>query len=235
MKSSLLIVATLAFSACALRAEGAAAAFSGCHAGLHGGIGAESTKWTDEPPLDVNANIDANGTGNTADTDFSGGVYGAQAGCDWQVGSALVLGGELAGSVSTIARTGLDFFNNTWTLRHRIGWFGDASARAGWAVGPVLLYGRAGLALADNHYKIVNEGTPLGSPNETRIGWMAGGGAEYALSQRFSVFVEGDYFNMGNRTVNFPGSATGPGANAPFPARIGQTFETATAGVNYHF
>jgi outer membrane immunogenic protein len=207
--------------------------WSGFYAGVHAGLGSGNTNWSDTPA--TSANIDAAGLGEKANTDMSGAFAGGQFGYNWQFKNNWVAGVEGSVSGSNIIGTSADQFNPGWTLRDRVAWVGTATARIGYAVNRVLLYGRGGLAVDGNSFGIENVGTNLGSPGSTGLGWTAGAGVEWAIAPKLSMFVESDYYDLGGQTAYFAGNMYGPGANAPFSTKISQTIETLDFGVNYRF
>src|SRR5664280_2776708 len=79
--------------------------WSGCFVGGHAGSASGHTTWQDTLPLGT---IDATMTGQTANTDMSGAIYGGQLGCDWQAGSNFVFGLQGAISASTLTGTNMD-------------------------------------------------------------------------------------------------------------------------------
>jgi outer membrane immunogenic protein len=205
--------------------------WTGCHIGTSGGLGAGHTQWTDTQP---DGNIDGNtASARTANTDMSGAVYGGQIGCDMQVNGNWVIGVGGMMSAADVTGTNQDQFNNPWTLRDRIDWFGSATGRIGWAVNSVLLYTKGGFAFAHNKFEIENSGVTLGTPSSTRIGWTLGSGVEWAFAPSWSVFAETNYYCFGNQTETFnlvPGFI-----NPPTTINTKQTLETLTFGVNYKF
>src|SRR2546421_525881 len=88
--------------------------WTGCYIGTQSGLATGHTKWRDVLPIGT---IDATRTGQTANTDMSGSIFGGQIGCDYQFGSNWVIGidGSFAGS--NLAGTNIDQFNSTWALR----------------------------------------------------------------------------------------------------------------------
>lgn len=204
--------------------------WSGCYVGTQGGLGTGHTSWKD---VDVAGDIDGNGFFNTARTDQTGGIYGGQAGCDYEFGGGFVVGVQNLFAGTTIASTEVDQFNATWALRDRINWYDGATVRVGYAVDRVLLYTRGGGAFAQNHFEIENSGFNLGTPNATRVGWTLGSGVEWAFAQNWSVFTEVNYYDFGKQNVQFVGNPAT--MNTPFKVKTGQTMETFTFGVNYKF
>jgi hypothetical protein len=98
---------------------GAAFSSAGCHVAVHGGQASGHTKWADPPP---NGDIDATMTGQTANADMPGAIYGGQTRCDWQAVGSFVAG--LEGSLAAAALTGTnqDQFSFNWTLQTQTGW-----------------------------------------------------------------------------------------------------------------
>jgi outer membrane immunogenic protein len=202
--------------------------WSTCYVGTHSGLAAGHTTWKDTVP---NGAIDAALTGQTANTDMSGAIYGAQIGCDVQMSGNFVVGLEGSFAGSTLAGTNMDQFNSTWTLRARTDWIGTITGRAGIAVDRALIYWRGGAAWARNKFEIENTAIFDGRPAVTRSGYVIGSGIEWAFAPSWSVFLEGNYFNFGNTDVPFAGDVINP--TAPFTVRTNQIIETVKFGVNY--
>jgi len=213
--------------------------WTGCHMGLRGGIGAGHNTWTDSPAtLPFGAGfIDANGFGETANTDMTGGTVGGQFGCDMQFSGPFVAGVQGNFSVADITGTNFDQFNDTWSLRSSVDWLAAVTGRLGISVSNVLVYGRGGGAWAHNRFEIENAETNLGTPQSTRMGWTAGAGLEWAFAPNWSAFLEVNYYNFGGQNVAFPGNAFNGsgGATVPFTVNTALTLETFEMGVNYRF
>jgi outer membrane immunogenic protein len=206
--------------------------WTGCHVGLRGGVGVGQTSWQD---VNVPGDIDALGFFNTANTNQVGGLIGAQAGCDYQFGGPWVIGAETMFDLSNVDGQAVDEFNNTWSLKNTTQWLGSTTARAGWAVDRMLLYGRGGVAYAQDRLAIENSGENIGITGVTRLGWTLGGGAEWAFAPNMSVFAEGDYYQFGAQNVNFVGNLAPPAMNGPFTVKTSQSVEAFQFGVNFHF
>jgi outer membrane immunogenic protein len=211
--------------------------WSGCHLGSHTGLAAAHTRWADavtDGAIDGNALLlGGPGTGHVATTDMSGAIYGGQIGCDWSFSGNWVVGLEGSLSGSTLSGTNMDQFNSTWALRSRNGWMGSVTGRFGYSVERVLLYWRGGIAWANTKFEIENSGFFDGAPSVTRTGWVLGSGIEWAFAPSWSVFLEADYYNFGNASVNFIGDAFNP--TPAFAVRTSQTIESLKLGVNYRF
>ncbi len=84
------------------------------------------------------------------------------------------------------------------------------AARFGWAIDHVLLYGKAGGGWIgnDNGITVTNltTGTVFGSSggNNSRGGWLLGGGVEWAIDRNWSIKGEYNYIGLGNRNVVVP-------------------------------
>ncbi len=131
----------------------------------------------------------------------------------------------------------------------RVDWFANVAARAGYASGQFLYFAKAGAAFVENAFGAsCNLGLQNGSvrnaanqnctnalglfsngytASDTRIGWMAGLGAEFALSQHWSAKGEIDYMEFGSRTNRASDGVTILNGNTGFAM--------AKIGVNYNF
>jgi outer membrane immunogenic protein len=193
------------------------------------------------------ANITAAASQSISANGFTGGI---QAGYNWQNGG-LVLGIEsdfdafkLKGSRSEAvpSATTSSIFNPSTSVD--TDWLFTLRGRLGWAVVPtVLLYGTGGLAVTDA--KVSNSYTTTNNPNnvssgasshsETRAGWTAGGGIEWAFAQNWSVKVEYLFVDFGSISTS---------ANVGDPTFANQNLLSTSvdvkanivrAGINYRF
>ncbi len=219
--------------------------WTGCHVGGNLGLGAIHTTWQDTV---ADGNIDNNlpflgfgfggPTTRTASIDGAGGVAGGQVGCDYQFAGHWVVG--IAGSInwSDISATGMDQFNQTWTLRDKMDWYGTVTGRVGFTpVNTALIYGKGGAVFAHNNFEIENSGVTLGTPSQVITGWTVGAGVEWAFSPSWSIFLEGNYYGLPTRTETFNNAFAVANAfvNPPFTINVKPSFETITFGVNFHF
>ena len=131
-------------------------------------------------------------------------------------------------------------------------WFATARVRAGFTPWErVLIYGTAGVAWANftsntavvfaagaNPFNTVFSGaTHVGSVSTNQLGWVAGGGVEWALTNNWSVKAEYLYLRFDGFSYNSPLVA------ATFPFAPGYAWNTsitprehvARVGVNYKF
>lgn len=89
-------------------------------------------------------------------------------------------------------------------------WLSTYRARLGFTALPkLLIYGTGGLAIGEvNHAGTVTFSTGetyTGSRTETKAGWTAGAGAEYAITNRWSAKLEYLHYDLGKlSTIQFP-------------------------------
>jgi outer membrane immunogenic protein len=168
----------------------------------------------------------------------SGWVGGIQGGYNLQINSALlgIEGGfTWSGATSSFSCFPL-LAPQTCTADPK--WLADLAARAGAIVGPALFYVKGGAAwVHDNYSNLALPGAPaialpgvLFTADETRAGWVVGGGIEYMFLPNWSARLEYDYYGFPDESVRFSGS----GGNF-FTEEIKQSVQTVTVGINYHF
>ncbi|TGQ19249.1 MAG: porin family protein [Mesorhizobium sp.] len=131
-------------------------------------------------------------------TNGSGGIFGGQIGYNYQIGQyVLGIEGDLAGStVKGDNQCSIDVGTACETKQD---YLGSVRGRLGYAFDRFLIYGDAGVAFTK--YKIAE----VDAANQTfgggsRVGWTAGLGAEYALTDHWTAGVEWNYYDFGTRT-----------------------------------
>ncbi len=175
--------------------EGPIRSFDGFYLGGHAGGTFGNADYNSDQAVGpggpfVNGNINLDG--------FAGGLV---IGNNFQVDNFVfgvegdVTFGDVDGN-STIAGTNYDFdVDVTGTIRGRIGYAWDQ----------LMLFGTAGIALAD--VKVSDNTGITGSQRETNVGFVVGGGLEFAFSDSLLFRTEYLYANYGNETYNLPGPA----------------------------
>lgn len=159
----------------------------------------------------------------------NGVIGGLHAGYNEQFDSNIVVGleGDIDAAGIHGSHTVFDAVNGNSRLSMRNNWQGSVRARLGYAFDRILIYATGGVAFADQHEKWnIFDGSFIGSKTDTRVGWTAGGGVEYAIDDHWSVRLEVRYSDFGkSRYVVGPGTSFRAGFN-----------ETAgTIGVSYKF
>jgi outer membrane immunogenic protein len=165
-----------------------------------------------------------------------GGLAGGQIGLNYQVGY-WVLGIEADAAWADLngVHTDVGFLlgGASEVNRSKVESVGTVAGRLGYAVDRVLGYVKGGAAWAHDKYTVSNVLAPdvaIGTASETRGGWVAGFGLEYAFAPNWSVKFEYDYIDLGSKRSRF----TGP-ALVPFDEDITQRLNLVKFGINYRF
>jgi outer membrane immunogenic protein len=169
-------------------------------------------------------------------------VAGGQVGCDYQAGD-FVFGIQGMFDWTQMKGRFFDPVTARFDESAQARWFATATGRIGYTMTPAaLLYAKGGAAWVKNQYQDIQVAAFCGftgcntvdsSPTVTQLGWTVGIGAEYMFTPNWSVFVEYNYMNFGNPSVNFTLPA---GSILPaFTFQISQHVQTITAGVNLRF
>jgi opacity protein-like surface antigen len=178
----------------------------------------------------------------------SGGpLGGVQAGYLWQFGGGVVgfeadmQAAGLSGSSKTV---GAALGPLPIVAAHQtIDWFGTVRGRVGYAATPtLLLYGTGGLAYGGGGLQFAYfkaDGSSAGGvSNSTRLGWAAGGGAEWAFLPDWSAKLEYLYVDLGRSPGRAFNALDGDGetiTNAAALSGAANRFHAVRAGLNYHF
>lgn len=218
-----IIAAATVSAACAADAlsEPVAANYdwSGFYAGLNGG-GA----WADKCWFSIDQAADEGCVSP------SGGLLGGQLGYNFQNGP-FVFGVEATADWANLDETRQSLTSPVF-LHTDVRALYTLGLRVGYAMDNLLVYGKAGGALADDSYEEIFNGISATTADEVRAGWLIGAGAEYGITRHISVGMEYNYSDFGSKTVRF--EPTG----APFTAfdeSIEQKIQTVTARLNWRF
>ncbi|HML28199.1 MAG TPA: porin family protein [Hyphomicrobium sp.] len=175
-----------------------------------------------EPSIWQGAYIGINGGYGWSNSTFTkpeGGFGGGQIGYNWQR-DWFVFGLEGDFQGADISGRAFDQFGDT--AHSSVNWFSTVRGRLGYASGPFLVYGTAGLAVAEFDTG-VNLGAGLNFRNtDTKAGYAAGGGVEWAFAPNWSMKAEYLYTGFGDDTLS-----SGD--------RINYDFQTVRVGLNYKF
>jgi len=216
--------------------------WTGCYVGVNGGFGRQLGHDADIV-LSFGPNFQNVGTFNP-----QGGFGGGQVGCNLQTGS-IVFGLEADFQGSGIrGHFGPNFVPSppeggfTVSGNESLRWFDTIRGRLGWTADRMLLYVTGGLAYGRTDYSVhgVDDvgNTIALTRDETRTGYVVGGGFEWAFSGAWSIKAEYQYINL--RTI-------GPiSTNVIDPAGVRlddiattrsfrNDYNTVRLGVNYRF
>ncbi|WP_316228084.1 MULTISPECIES: outer membrane protein [unclassified Bradyrhizobium] len=214
--------------------------WTSCYGGLHLGGGFATKNVTDPVQLVQDSFIAPGSTVGvtTVNPGPSGVVIGGQIGCDYQFsGSSVVVGIEGAASGSTMKANKTVALPlsipDVATVQANTDFLSSVTARVGYAFDNMLVYAKAGGALAGDKYEV--SGTFGGVPYdfrglENRFGWTAGAGVDWAFAQHWSANFEYDYYGFGHGTVNMTDPLTGFSG----PVTIGQSIQVVKVGLNFH-
>jgi outer membrane immunogenic protein len=203
--------------------------WTGCYIGLSGGGLWAHKRWTDDDPFSGARGLDRES--HTA----SGGMFGGQAGCDYQTGRWVFgIEGSYHGSNASATTNDLlvpTVFTGTTDVRG----LGTITGRIGYTVlDQALLYVRGGVAFERDRYAMngVTANAVLATVSEDRTGGLIGVGFEYLLSKNLSAFIEYDYIDMGTRDVTFISVTRG----TPFQIdSIRERKDVFKVGLNWRF
>lgn len=151
--------------------------------------------------------------GGESSGDLDGAVYGAHVGYVWQF-DRIVIGLEGAFNGANIDDCP-DLCDDTGiATRTKLDWYATAVARLGYAEGNWLFYGFGGIAWAKAGIEATDNSpvfdSPLSQPTISNIhggdtdhvGWTAGIGVEYALSDRFTLRAEYAHVDLGEESLS---------------------------------
>jgi outer membrane immunogenic protein len=223
--------------------------WTGCYLGVRAGGGWGRTEFFD-PDVQLFAPV-----GGSLNDDTKGAVVGGSLGCDYQFATSFVIGAEVAGYWANIGgdqnvgfTTGSPGVTVSGTAHSQTDWLASIAGRLGFAWDRLLVYGKGGVAFAGDKYSMVGQTVCLGlciggnapqplnvNGSETRLGWVAGVGLEYAFWDHWSATLEYDWYQFGTDKVFFSGTPVGLEPFLGAPANISQRIQTLVGGVTYRF
>jgi len=130
------------------------------------------------------------------DLNLNGIAGGVQAGWNWQMDN-FVFGVEADVTFTDWSDKVKNDEENTEFVEGDVNLLATLRARAGVAVDNLLFYVTAGGAIADATYDATDQAEAPGSDSKVDfndIGFVAGGGAEWGLDERWTVRLEGLYY-----------------------------------------
>jgi len=189
--------------------------WTGIYVGGHVGGGFSESSWSD--PI--------TGIGNGTFNNF-GFLGGAQVGANMQF-NRLVLGLEGDFSWTSLKASRRDSIGET--INTAVPWTSTITGRVGAAFDRLLVYGKGGLALAQDQSSLTDLGGHTATNSFMREGWTVGAGLEYALDDHWSAKIEYDYLGFGSQALSFTTPLEKVGANASL------NVQEVKAGVNFRF
>jgi outer membrane immunogenic protein len=166
--------------------------WTGLWVGAYLGAGANTTNPT---VTDGSASVDV----GAAPKGFLGGV---NAGINFQPSQVIVLGLYAEQDFANI--TGSGNMLGAFSVTNASNYLGAAGARAGYLLNPSsLLYAKGGFAWVGAKPDFAAIGTAKGI-SDTSFGWQIGGGLEHRLSANWSVKLEYDHTQAGDKQIDIP-------------------------------
>jgi outer membrane immunogenic protein len=139
-----------------------------------------------------------------------------------------VLGIEGDFDWTALKGSGTDSLGNT--INTNTQWTSTVTGRIGAAFDRLLVYGKGGVAFANDQSSLNDIDGGTVSTSMTRTGWTAGVGLEYALAQNWTARIEYDYLGFGSETLNLSTPAF-PAYNPSASLNV----QEVKAGINFKF
>jgi outer membrane immunogenic protein len=191
--------------------------WSGFYVGGHVGGGFANSSWSDPITGVNNDTFNSNGF-------LGGGQVGVNAQFNW-----LVVGLEGDFSWTDLKGSGTDSLGDK--INTNVDWTSTVTGRVGAAFDRLLVYGKGGLALANDQSSFTDlGGTTSNNGSITRTGWTVGGGLEYGFDKNWSAKVEYDYLGFGSQTMNFATPLVGAVSSS-----ANLNVQEVKAGINFRF
>jgi outer membrane immunogenic protein len=208
--------------------------WTGFYIGAHVGYGWGSKDW-DQTFTSGAFLLDRSVSSNKPE----GFLGGGQIGVNWQTGQ-WVLGLEADGSWTDANDCGVGHFRfPAYNGCDQVNWYATATARVGVAMDRALFYVKGGAAFAGEEHNLTFT-NPAGvrtvttdTPSDTRFGWTAGAGIEYAVAPNWSVKAEYNFMDFGTQNYTFNYAANPAGLVERWD--ISQQVHIAKVGINYRF
>jgi outer membrane immunogenic protein len=203
--------------------------WTGCYVGVEGGGIWGRSKDTDAAPANKNFGLPINNG-----FDLSGGLVGGTAGCNYQI-SNWVFGVENDISWTNASGSTVDIapFNTASTSKTSEKWLDTLRGRVGFAWDRALFYGTGGAAFAGTTVQVCGTIACV-SDSQTRTGWVAGGGIEYAAWDHVTLKLEYLHADFGTSSYINPSVQVAPG-HTIVTRDVPLTNDIVRAGVNYKF
>ncbi len=207
--------------------------------------------WTDNRIEDVEGFANWGVPGWSLDYHDSGLVFGVLAGRKLELAGIplrLEVDGMLGDMTARSNRVDPEGLDETVEVEFR--WVASARVGVEHAMGPVLLFATAGMALSRVNRSVtdIDSGRDIAphvdpddsfSDHTTEVGWVAGAGLETHLTRAWDVRLEGLYMDFGRSThhVNHSGNnRCGPGGlHKPCPYKIDNALGVIRLAITYRF
>jgi outer membrane immunogenic protein len=204
--------------------------WTGCYIGVEGGgnWGRSSQTATTTP---------APGVPITGNFNLSGGIAGGTIGCNYQVSNIVVgIENDYSWTNKNGSAAGLPpAFTSISSTKEK--WIDTLRGRVGFAWDRFMIYGTAGAAFAGTSVTVVDPVLGTATNSQTRTGWTAGIGGEYAVLAdswgAVSVKLEYLHADFGTKQYFNPPIVTGAGGFVTRDVKLSD--DMVRAGVNVNF
>jgi outer membrane immunogenic protein len=214
--------------------------WSGFYIGGHFGWG---TAHSDSTILESNNTFFSQGT--ILETKSDGPLLGGQIGVNYQMGQFL-FGIEADGSWTNFGGDtripAVLLANRTARIDTQVNWLVTTTGRLGLVAGPALFYVKGGAAWAkfesssDSLVTTTSQLLQTTSGNDTRFGWVIGGGLEYALGgSNWSVKAEYNYIDFGTDQLTRSGFNYVTRLDVSNERDVDSHMHVVKFGINYRF
>jgi high affinity Mn2+ porin len=209
--------------------------WTGLYVGGHLGYAGGRSNWSSPPDLASSLSLFQSSDIFTGSGSYFGGL---QIGYDYMLPNRVVLGAQLdasfpgfprrdisLGGISTFSTPEIGLASYSENVLH----FGTLRGRVGYAPANWLVYATGGFAWTYNQLTLTQlaDDATIDSPFLWRLGWVTGGGVEWAFAPNWSANVEYLYTQYGNSSVLFP--------NAGLQFTSDLSLQQVRAGLNYRF
>lgn len=202
--------------------------WTGCYVGIEGGGNWGQSQQTARTGPAIGAPI-------TNNFNLSGGIVGGTVGCNYQV-SNIVLGIENDYSWTNKQGTAQNLapFTPGFASSTREKWIDTLRGRAGFAMDRVMIYGTAGAAFAGTDVTVSNPAFGAVTSSQTRTGWVAGVGGEWAglVDSWGAVTFKLEYLHADFGTKQYFNAPAALGAATVVTRDVKLTDDMVRAGVN---
>jgi outer membrane immunogenic protein len=230
--------------------------WTGFYVGVNAGASFSANRFATDPTgpniIASAANAAAvNGTGNSNSTNFTG---GGQIGYNQQFSNLVVgiegdveyIGGRHTRDTGNVVVGGVTIRDVDTTGSD---WMATARARLGWAFDRTLIYATGGAAFADMQFSrsqrwsflgdgcavVAGLGSCHNGSSTNNVGWTAGGGAQYALTNNWILRAEYLYADFGKVKFTTVNSGLAPGLIQSINHSDRNSVQLARIGVDYKF
>jgi len=227
--ASLLVIGSFAVAA---DTAGTDHNWTGFYVGLNAGAAINDSSYTfrPQPP-----------PGDTGSGDFNNACFtaGGQAGYNYQINKKFVIGVEADFNYKGEDQSSHINSPFTSTITQKVDFFGTLRPRLGFLpTSKLLVYATGGLAYGDVRsntnilYTVPILDNYIGSKSSMQLGWVAGGGIEYALSPNWSIKAEYLEVSLGSQSCL---SSDGSNCGCTYITDVKTLEGIARLGINYKF